>query len=101
MSSATVKAPATRVQNPNAYAVRVAFDPLRPTEKPQEFYEEIKQKFAEARDLRAERDSLQAQLDVLKNKTRRLSDGFLDLDLLGEQTRDVLGYMRPDEVVIR
>ena len=52
MSSATVKAPATRVQNPNAYAVRVAFDPLRPTEKPQEFYEEIKQKFAEARDLR-------------------------------------------------
>ena len=56
---------------------------------------------AEARDLRAERDSLQAQLDVLKNKTRRLSDGFLDLDLLGEQTRDVLGYMRPDEVVIR
>jgi cell division protein FtsB len=56
---------------------------------------------AEARDLRAERDSLQARLDVLKNKTRRLSDGYLDLDLLGEQARDVMGYMRPDEIAIR
>ena len=41
-----------RVQNPNKAAVRVAFDPLRPSEKPQEFYDDIKQKFAEARDLR-------------------------------------------------
>lgn len=56
---------------------------------------------AEARDLQAERDALQAQLDVLKNKTRRLSDGYLDLDLLGEQARDVLGYLRPDEIMIR
>ncbi|MBI1217491.1 MAG: septum formation initiator family protein [Rhodobacteraceae bacterium] len=56
---------------------------------------------AEARDLKAERDSLQAQLDTLKNKTRRLSDGYLDLDLLGQQARDVLGYMRPDEILIR
>jgi len=31
---------------------RVVFDPLRPTEKPQEYYDEIKRKFAEARDLR-------------------------------------------------
>ncbi len=52
MSTTKEKAPSTRIQNPNAYAARVAFDPLRPTEKPQEFYEEIKQKFAEARDLR-------------------------------------------------
>src|ERR1022692_185337 len=52
MSETTEKAPPTRVQNPNAAAVRVAFDPLRPTEKPQEYYDEIKQKFAEARDLR-------------------------------------------------
>src|SRR5580692_12072330 len=52
MSETQDKAPPTRVQNPNAAAVRVVFDPLRPTEKPQEFYDEIKQKFAEARDLR-------------------------------------------------
>ena len=50
MSETKVKP--VRVQNPNAAAVRVAFDPLRPTDKPQEFYEDIKQKFAEARDLR-------------------------------------------------
>jgi cell division protein FtsB len=56
---------------------------------------------AEARELRAERDQLQAQLDTLKNKTRRLSDAYLDLDLLSLQARDVLGYLRPDEVVIR
>ena len=52
MSATKEKPPVTRVQNPNAAAVRVAFDPLRPTEKPQGYYDEIKQKFAEARDLR-------------------------------------------------
>ncbi|HEX4368539.1 MAG TPA: NAD(P)/FAD-dependent oxidoreductase [Rhodopila sp.] len=52
MSATQEKAPPVRHQNPNTQAVRVAFDPLRPTEKPQEFYDEIKQKFAEARDLR-------------------------------------------------
>ncbi len=49
--SETKQKPA-RVQDPNKAAVRVAFDPLRPTEKPQAFYDEIKQKFADARDLR-------------------------------------------------
>src|ERR1700722_18748093 len=52
MSETKEKAPAGHHQNPNTQAKRVAFDPLRPTEKPQEFYDEIKQKFAEARDLR-------------------------------------------------
>ena len=52
MSETKEKARPTRVQDPNAAAVRVAFDPLRPTEKPQDYYDEIKQKFAEARDLR-------------------------------------------------
>jgi cation diffusion facilitator CzcD-associated flavoprotein CzcO len=52
MSETKETAPPKRVQNPNAAAVRVAFDPLRPTEKPQEYYDTIKQKFAEARDLR-------------------------------------------------
>jgi cation diffusion facilitator CzcD-associated flavoprotein CzcO len=52
MSETQEKAPPGHHQNPNTQAVRVAFNPLRPTEKPQEFYEEIKQKFAEARDVR-------------------------------------------------
>ena len=39
---------ATRPQVPG----RVIFDPLKPVNKPQEYFDEIKQKFAEARDLR-------------------------------------------------
>jgi len=30
-----------------------------------------------------------------------LSDEFLDLDLLDQQARDVLGMIRADEIVIR
>ncbi|MFL5283310.1 MAG: hypothetical protein ACJ8AW_20535, partial [Rhodopila sp.] len=52
MSETKEKPPAGRVQDPNRQAVRVAFNPLRPTDKPQEFYDRIKQKFAEERDLR-------------------------------------------------
>src|ERR1700733_3252982 len=52
MSETKEKAAPGRRQNPNTQAVRVAFNPLRPSEKPQEFYDEVKQKFAEARDLR-------------------------------------------------
>ncbi|QFU08272.1 Septum formation initiator [Rhodobacteraceae bacterium THAF1] len=56
---------------------------------------------AEARALREERDALNLEVAALKNKTRRLSDGYLDLDLLDEQARSVLGYVRGDEIVIR
>ncbi|NJM84036.1 MAG: septum formation initiator family protein [Tabrizicola sp.] len=56
---------------------------------------------AEGAELRAERDRLLAELDQIKNLTRRLSDSYLDLDLLDQQARDVLGYMRSDEIVIR
>lgn len=56
---------------------------------------------AEAAELRAERDRLQTDLARMENLTRRLSDDYLDLDLLDEQAREVLGLMRPDEVVIR
>ena len=56
---------------------------------------------AEADALRVERDRLAQELTELTNLTRRLSDDFLDIDLLDQQTRDVLGYMRADEIVIR
>jgi len=36
----------------------------------------------------------------MENKTHRLSDNFLDLDLLDEQARKVLGMARPDEIII-
>lgn len=56
---------------------------------------------ADAAQLRVERDRLAADLVVIENRTRRLSDEFLDLDLLDQQAREVLGYVRSDEVVLR
>lgn len=56
---------------------------------------------ADADLLRAERDRLAAELAEIENRTRRLSDGYLDLDLLDQQARDVLGYVRADEIVLR
>ena len=55
----------------------------------------------EAAGLRAEKAVLVAELAGLKNRTHRLSDTYLDVDLLDEQVRDVLGYVRADEIVIR
>lgn len=51
--------------------------------------------------LRSQRDRLAAELAEMENLTRRLSDNFLDLDLLDERARDVLGLMRADEIVVR
>ncbi len=56
---------------------------------------------AETEQLRQDRDTLQAEVDRMKNLTHRLSDDYLDLDLLDERAREVLGLMRPDEVIIR
>ncbi|AGT08165.1 FtsB family cell division protein [Paracoccus aminophilus] len=56
---------------------------------------------AETQDLMAERDRLQAEVDQIANLTRRLSDEYLDIDLLDERARSVLGVMRADEIVIR
>ncbi len=56
---------------------------------------------AEAETLRVERDRLKAELAEVENKTRRMSDDYLDIDLLDQQARDVLGYIRSDEIVIR
>ncbi|MFV0244919.1 MAG: FtsB family cell division protein [Qingshengfaniella sp.] len=47
------------------------------------------------------RDQLQAEALRLDNLALRLSDDFLDLDLLDERARDVLGWIRADELVIR
>ncbi|WP_298911948.1 septum formation initiator family protein [uncultured Roseobacter sp.] len=56
----------------------------------------------------AEADALQVQLEDVRgavvrmeNLTQRLSDDYLDLDLLDEQARSVLGMIRADEIVIR
>ncbi len=56
---------------------------------------------AEAEALKLERDRLSLELTEMQNLTHRLSDDYLDLDLLDQQTRDVLGYMRSDEIAIR
>mgnify|MGYP002620660733 CR=1 FL=1 len=56
---------------------------------------------ADAAILRSERDRLALDLAEIENRTRRLSDTYLDLDLLDQQAREVLGYLRPDEIVLR
>jgi cell division protein FtsB len=44
---------------------------------------------------------LKNDVAIMENKTRRMSDHYLDLDLLDEQARKVLGLARGDEIVIR
>jgi cell division protein FtsB len=56
---------------------------------------------ADAAKLRAELEVLQTRVARMENMTHRLSDEFLDLDLLDQQARDVLGLMRADEIVVR
>lgn len=56
---------------------------------------------AEASVLQKQLSDVQAEVDRMENLTRRLSDDYLDLDLLDEQTRRVLGMIRADEIVIR
>ncbi|MEM7525373.1 MAG: septum formation initiator family protein [Pseudomonadota bacterium] len=55
----------------------------------------------EARQLTMERDLLASRRADLENLTKRLSESYLDLDLLDERARDVLGYVAENEVVIR
>ncbi len=55
----------------------------------------------ETRTLEAELAQLQVELVRMENLTRRLSDTYLDLDLLDERARDMLGMIRTDEIVVR
>lgn len=55
----------------------------------------------EASDLRIQLTKVRADVARMENLTHRLSDDYLDLDLLDEQARRVLGLVRPDEIVIR
>lgn len=55
---------------------------------------------AEKETLLTERDRLKAEVDRMENLTHRLTDNYLDLDLLDERARNVLGFVRADEIVI-
>ncbi|MEM6481359.1 MAG: septum formation initiator family protein [Pseudomonadota bacterium] len=56
---------------------------------------------ADERDLREQLAQLEEQVARMENLTLRLSDAYLDLDLLDQQARDILGMLRADEIVIR
>lgn len=55
---------------------------------------------AEREALERERARLQDETAHMANLTRRMSDEYLDLDLLDQQARDVLGLARSDEIII-
>lgn len=56
---------------------------------------------ADADILRTQLIGLQAEVAAMENKTKRLSDTYLDLDLLDEQVRSMIGMARSDEIIIR
>lgn len=50
--------------------------------------------------LKAQLAILQHQRAVAENRAHRMSDAYLDLDLLDEQARKVLGLIRGDEIIV-
>ncbi|MDF1855576.1 septum formation initiator family protein [Pseudooceanicola sp.] len=56
---------------------------------------------AQSEALEAQLAALNADVARMENLTHRLSDDYLDLDLLDQQARDMLGMLRSDEIVIR
>lgn len=56
---------------------------------------------AQEKQLIAELELLQNERAELQNRTKRLSNEYLDLDLLDEQARKVLGMARGNEIIIR
>ncbi len=55
---------------------------------------------AESQDLREKLAKVRTDVARMENLTKRMSDDYLDLDLLDEQARGVLGMVRSDEIVI-
>ena len=45
-------------------------------------------------------ENLKERTLALERRVARLSDDFLDIDLLDEQARKVLGYARSNEIII-
>lgn len=56
---------------------------------------------AETRQLERDLVKLEAEVERMENLTRRLSDKYLDLDLLDARAREVLGMTRADEIIVR
>ena len=56
---------------------------------------------SDAKKLEEELTVLKNEVDKMSNLTLRMSDEYLDLDLLDEQARDILGQIRSDEVIIQ
>ena len=56
---------------------------------------------AEVEALKGELAIISEKVRVMENKTHRLSDEYLDLDLLDEQARAVLGLVRSNEIVVQ
>jgi cell division protein FtsB len=50
--------------------------------------------------LNEELENLKIKVQIQENLNRRISSKSLDLDLLDEQARKVLGYARADEIII-
>ena len=55
----------------------------------------------EEEDLKAELAELSAEVEGMQNKVRRLSDEYLDLELLDERVRVVLGYGGDYEIILQ
>ena len=51
--------------------------------------------------LQVERAGLDREVTGLRRRVDGLSDRSLDLELVDERIRDVLGYVRRDEIVLR
>ena len=51
--------------------------------------------------LKQELALLAREVARMENLTKRISDEFLDLDLLDQQARDILGYIGNNEIVIQ
>ena len=56
---------------------------------------------SDAKKLEVELTVLKNEVEKMSNLTLRMSDEYLDLDLLDEQARDILGQIRSDEVIIQ